>query len=335
MTFLVLLFFLLSGAKIAVAQTQIEEPLKLGTELVVVDAQVLQKKTGASVGSLQRQDFRLYEDGVEQQITHFSQDKLPLSILLLVDTSGSVWGVINDMRAQMIQSLQHLKESDEVALMATASRTQLIQDYTTDRRLIADKIQAIDKKALGRNGILLHDALFAAAEHLRRAANPASRRVVIVVTDNLSTQMIGKGHGEKEALEAVFEAGGVICGLHVSDLNSTILKFDPAFYVLKPFLFTGNIYIYAEKTGGLVLKSNKAEADKRLAEIIDRLRTRYAIGYVSTNTKADGKFRRIKLQLSADVEKREGRLDIVTRRGYYARKGEEAKKAEPNENRQR
>jgi VWFA-related protein len=235
----------------------------------------------------------------------------------------------------MIQSLQHLKESDEVALMATASRTQLIQDYTTDRRLIADKIQAIDKKALGRNGILLHDALFAAAEHLRRAANPASRRVVIVVTDNLSTQMIGKGHGEKEALEAVFEAGGVICGLHVSDLNSTILKFDPAFYVLKPFLFTGNIYIYAEKTGGLVLKSNKAEADKRLAEIIDRLRTRYAIGYVSTNTKADGKFRRIKLQLSADVEKREGRLDIVTRRGYYARKGEEAKKAEPNENRQR
>ncbi len=326
--FSVILLFTLTPFGFAQAQT--DEPLKLSAELVVVDAQILNKKTGAAIGNLKREDFALYEDGVAQQITHFSQDKLPLSILLLVDTSGSVWDIINEMREQLVQSLQHLKETDEVALMGTASRTHLYQDFTKDRKLIAERIQAIDKKALGRQGILLHDALFAAAEHLRRAANPASRRVIIVVTDNLSTQMIGKGHSEKEALEAVYESGGAICGLHISTLNATILKFDPAYYVLKPFLFRGDIYSYADKTGGEVMKSNKAEASKKLAEIIDRLRTRYAIGYVSSNTNKDGKFRKIKVKLTSAVEKREGKLDIVTRRGYYGQKPTETKKAVEN-----
>ena len=331
--FIFSVFLLLIVTRFSFAQSPTDEPLKLSTELVVVDAEVLSKKTGAVVGNLKREDFTIYEDDVKQQITHFSQDKLPLSILLLVDTSGSVWDIVNEMREQMIQSLQHLKDSDEVALMGTASRTFLYQDFTKDRKLIADKIQTIDKKALGRNGILLHDALFAAAEHLRRAANPVSRRVIIVVTDNLSTQMIGRGHSEKEALDAIYESGGAICGLHISTLNATILKFDPAFYVLKPFLFKGDIYSYAEKTGGLVLKSSKSEAHTKFAEMIDRLRTRYAIGYVSSNTNKDGKFRKIKVKLSPEVEKREAKLDIVTRRGYYVGKSDNQNKSQTPDNR--
>ena len=297
-----------------------QESLKLSTDLVVIDAQVIKKKTAQAVGNLTRQDFLVTEDGVKQEITHFSQDQLPLSILLLLDTSGSVWDIISEVRDKAVVSLEHLKESDEVALMGTASRTELIQDFTTDRKLIAERIGAIDKKALGHRGILLHDAIYQAAKHLNKAANPASRRVIIVVTDNISTQMVGMGHSENEALNEVYETGVSVCGLKVNEIDAYVLKFNPLYYGLKGFLFRGDIFEYAEKTGGIVLSSNKGQVDAKLTELINNLRTRYAIGYVSTNTKQDGKFRKIKLSIVSDIEKREGKIAVIARKGYYARK---------------
>jgi hypothetical protein len=304
----------------AFAQAATDETFKLRTDLVVLDAQVLNKKTGASVGNLKKEDFVIYEDGVKQEITHFSQDRLPLSILLVLDTSGSVWDAMNEMRDKTIASLDRLKESDEVALIATASQTEVIQDFTRDRRLIAEKIQNLDKNRLGSDGILLHEALYQAARHMNKAANPVSRRVVIVITDNISTQKIGKGHSENDSLNELYETGSVVCGLNISSLNELILRFDPFFYAVKPFLFRGDIKRYAEKTGGTVIKTAKDDLNTNLTAIIDQLRTRYAIGYVSSNTKRDGKFRKIKLQLSADVDKRESKPAIITRRGYYSRK---------------
>jgi VWFA-related protein len=297
-----------------------KEILKLSTDLVVVDTQVIKKKTATPVGNLKREDFSITEDGVLQEITHFSQDRLPLSILILLDTSGSVWDLINEVRDQAAESLKHLKESDEVALMGTASRTELIQDFTTDRKRIAEKIGSIDKKALGHRGILLHEAIYQAAKHLNRAANPASRRVVIVVTDNISTQMIGMGHSEKDALDELYETGVVVCGLKIKELDAMVLKFNPLYYGVKGFLFRGDIHGYAEKTGGVVRSTDKSQVENHLTELITTLRTRYAIGYISSNTRQDGKFRKIKLRLAPEVEKREGNPAIVARKGYFATK---------------
>src|SRR5437879_2486118 len=64
-----------------------DDVIRVNTELVVVDAQVLNKKTGNIVGTLRRDDFQVYEDGVKQEIEYFSQDKLPLSIVMLFDRS--------------------------------------------------------------------------------------------------------------------------------------------------------------------------------------------------------------------------------------------------------
>jgi Ca-activated chloride channel homolog len=317
-------FLLVITLPAALAQEPPDQTLKLSTDLVTLDAQVLHKKTGRAVGNLAKEDFLLFEDGVKQEITHFSQDRLPLSVLLLLDTSGSVWDFMTDVRDRTVEALRQLKDTDEVAVMGTASRTAVIQDFTLDRELIADKIAAIEKKALGSDGILLHEALYQAALHLQKAAKPASRRVIIVVTDNISTQKIGQGHSEKAALNELFEASGVVCGLNISNLNATVLKLDPFYYAVKGLLFRGDIKTYAEKTGGIVIKSKKDNVESNLAELIAHLRTRYAIGYVSSNSDRDGKFRKIKLSLSAEVEKREGKMDVLARKGYYAKKKDPA-----------
>jgi len=78
----------------------------------------------------------------------------------------------------------------------------------------------------------------------------------------------------------------------------------------------GTVDPYADSTGGVVFKSGREAVEEKLAALISLLRSRYGFGYVSSNQKRDGKFRKIQLKASPLVEKREGRLDIVTRRGY-------------------
>lgn len=310
-------------------QGESDQPIKLSTELVVLDVQVLNRKTGQIVSNLSKEDFSVYEDGVKQSATHFSQDKLPLSVVILLDTSGSVWPIMKQLRQRTIEALQQLKTEDEVGLIATASKTAVIQDFTKDRQLTVDKINTIDEKALGDGGILLHEALYQAAVYLRSASNPASRRVIIVITDNISTQLPSKGHSEKEALLELLESGSAVCGLTVETFGSKSLKYDPTFFVLKKLLLKGDIKSYAEKTGGLVLKSKKEDIATKLAEIINRLRTRYTLGYIPTNTKRDGKFRKIRLLVSPDVEKREGKFAILTKRGYYTRQDQNTAITQP------
>jgi hypothetical protein len=74
------------------------EAIKLRTELILLEADALSKKTGQAIDGLKKEDFTLYEDGVRQDITHFSKDKLPLSVLILLDVSGSVWPSVKKLR---------------------------------------------------------------------------------------------------------------------------------------------------------------------------------------------------------------------------------------------
>src|SRR5262245_27195772 len=87
------------------AQAQI----RVRTELVVVDAQALDRETGQPLARLAREDFELYEDGVRQQITHFSYDVLPLRIVLLLDASPSVLPILEEIRRGARQALDRLK----------------------------------------------------------------------------------------------------------------------------------------------------------------------------------------------------------------------------------
>jgi VWFA-related protein len=329
-----LLISLLLTAALAHAQDpppgQSPEVIRISTELVVTDVLVQHKETGRIIGGLKSADFLLYEDGVKQQITHFSQDKLPLSILLLLDVSGSVRGVIHQIQAGAEQALRHLKPEDEVAVMAFGTRPELLQDFTTDRRLIAEQIaRADDEDILRRAGraTSLNEAVYQAATHISRAANPISRRVIIGVTDNISNQPFFVGHSEGEAFEQLFESGSVVCGLLVRDAMGKIASVTnkhPINILTRKVMAFGSISTYANKTGGEVMKAEQDEVNLALAKVIDHLRTRYSLGYESSNPKRDGKFRKIKLRLAPEVEKREGKLVMRTKQGYYARPRDQA-----------
>jgi hypothetical protein len=94
--------------------------IKVNTDLVVFDAQVIDKKTRKMFGGLTRDAFEVYEENVKQPIAYFSQDQLPLSVLLLLDISRSVTPIIEQVGAGANDALQRLKSEDEVAVMAFA-----------------------------------------------------------------------------------------------------------------------------------------------------------------------------------------------------------------------
>lgn len=103
--------------------------VRLAVDLVVLDAQVIQQKTGRIVGTLKKEDFTLVEDGVKQQVTHFSQDTLPLSVILLIDRGGCLDPFSDKVRHATIEAMQRLRPQDEVALMAFANTTELIARF--------------------------------------------------------------------------------------------------------------------------------------------------------------------------------------------------------------
>ena len=297
-----------------------QESIRLKTDLVVLDAQVLDRKTGMLVGNLKSSDFVLFEDGVRQEITHFSIDKLPLSIILLLDVSPSVRPFIDQISAGALQALQRLKPEDEVAVMVFAGTPQLIQDFTRDRQLVVRQIQRISEVSGIKRGTNILRAIDGAAKAMMNVKSAIGRRVIVTVTDNESYVRRGaSGTTTKETLDNLFESGSVVCGLIVRGAIAkvqSVIRWSPTNLAL---FRSYKVDTFAEQTGGEVMASSKPEVDKKLGDLFEHLRARYSIGFNSTNTNYDGKFRKISLRLSPELQKQNRELVVRTKQGYYAK----------------
>src|SRR5690349_21027947 len=115
------------------AEIKVADIIKTDVDLVTIDALVLRKNTSREVGSLKQEDFLVSEDGTPQAITHFSQDQLPLSVLLLIDRGGCLDPFGTEVRRAAKDALSRLKPTDEVAVMTYHDTVELRQGFTRDR----------------------------------------------------------------------------------------------------------------------------------------------------------------------------------------------------------
>jgi VWFA-related protein len=318
--FAVFLQFTLSGSAHGQHSTPDDQVIRVKVELVQVDVRVLKKKTGRTVGSLSKEDFQLYEDGVQQQIAELSQDQLPLSVVLLFDLTATVQPVLKPLAAGALDALRHLRPEDEVAVMVYAVSAQLLQDFTTDREPVVAAIKKASKMESSEPAFF-NEGVFQASAQLGKAANPRSRRTIIWLTDNVPNIPSEGVHGEEDAFRKAFETGTVISALlersAFSDFAIVAYSKNPMFALSRRHNPPGDVYKFAERTGGEVLKSSKNEVSAKLAQLIDEIRTRYTIGYYPSVKQPRGKFCEIKLQIRAEAQQREGRLLVRMKQGYY------------------
>jgi VWFA-related protein len=339
--FLFLLIAWLGGQRSALAQTDSSTPqeqvFRVSVDLVVVDAQVFNKKTRRPVEAMKREDFQLYENGVRQQITSFIQDELPLSLVFLFDLTDSVRPVLRPLAEGALRALQHLKPQDEVAVMAYAASAQMLQDFTTDRQLIVNAIQKAGRME-SREAAFFNQGIFQAALQTRQSAIPASRRVIVWFTDNIpnipseeirsqyaKSMPPGSIHTEKEALHELFASGAVVCTiLERSDISESEFMANmnkPLMMLYRKQYPPGDVYKYSLETGGQVFEpTGPKQAAQRLSDMIDQIRNRYALGYhpvTAADQSSAGQFYQLKLKVTPEAEKREGKLIVRARRGFY------------------
>jgi VWFA-related protein len=314
------------GQEAVPAQADAQSTIHVSAKLVVLDAEVENKKTGNLIGTLKADDFVLSEDGVSQQITYFSHDQLPLSVIFLFDLTMSVRPALASLGGGAREVLGHLKPQDEVAVMVFSSHTEMVQGFTTDHTLAADAIGKASNMQT-TEGTFIHESMYEAVDAAMKSTVPGSRKVLVWLTDGTANlensrtrKIMGKEapaylHTKEEATASLLRSGVVVSALidRTAETDAVMVAFFFAAHM-------GDVRKYADLTGGPVLNTSKKEVADRLAELIDQLRGRYTLGYKPTNMKPDGTFCKLELRVKPDVlVDLPDRQDVVvrTRAGYF------------------
>jgi VWFA-related protein len=295
--------------------------LKVEVNLVNILFNVRDKKSGL-VGNLNKDDFKVFEDGKEQEVKYFNRETdLPLTIGLLIDVSASQMNLIDIEKNAAYQFFGTvLRKQDLAFLISFGEDSELLQDYTNSPKLLRAGLEGLHVSS-GVGGIgpgpvptagqprgtVLYDAVYvASADELK---GQVGRKVLVLITD-------GEDEGSKykisQAIEAAQKADAIIYGFYYVDRG---------FYVGHGMVFGGSsdsaLRQMSEDTGGHVFHvDRKMTLQDAFTELQAEMRSQYAIGYTPTNPTKDGTFRKVEIRTTNKDWK------IQARKGYYAVKSD-------------
>jgi Ca-activated chloride channel family protein len=263
------------------------EVVHITASLVSVPLTVIDRQ-GKYVVDLQRKDFRIFEDGVEQSITHFSNVDQPFSVVLLMDTSGSTADFLGQMKAGAKSFVEQLRPADTVQPVYFHGEIKPLTPQTiNDTDLLRAAIDQIIPGPINM-GTRLYDAVDFALNALKPVSG---RKAVILFTDGENTW--GKAT-MKGTLHEAEESDIVIYTLQYGDL--------PTQKYLQQL---------AEKTGGRYFMAADANTIRRsFAEVAEELRRQYVLGYHPNEVAQSGRERRIRVKVNRQ------RVAVRARRSY-------------------
>ena len=298
------------------------ETLKVNVNVVQLFFNV-KDKHGALIPNLTKDDFEISEDGKPQTVKYFAaESNLPLTLGMMIDASGSQRNVI-DMEKEVGGAFlkQILTDKDEAFVISFDITVDLLQDFTRDTRRLQTALNKakvnVDYTSGGIPGMgggpvptqnapgtLLYDAVYLSAHDM--LAKEVGRKAMILLTDG---QDEGSRLKLRDAIEAAQKADAIIY---------VLLCADRGFYGgFGGYSGEGDMRKLTEQTGGRVINvGNKFDKLKEaFDQIAAELRSQYNIGYVPTNLKLDGTYRKL------EIKNKQGHK-IQARAGYYAARGE-------------
>jgi VWFA-related protein len=298
-----------SAAARAQASPQ-DQSIKVGVSLVSLYATVRDSHK-AIVSTLEQNDFKIFEDNVEQKVAFFAKEKtLPLTMGLLIDTSGSETEMIGAEQQAAIQFLQRvMQKRDESMVITFDLDVDLLADWTND---VSELNRAIRRARInapgstgrtsaspvptgGSGGTNFYDAVYLACHD--KMASEAGRKALIILTD-------AEDNGSKNTLNQAIEAAQ-----RADTVVHMLVVYDPRFGA-----DFGGAKKLAEETGGRAIDvHNSKQLLKAFDEISEELRTEYSLGYYPTNTKLDGSYRKVRVDVTNKDYK------ALTRKGYYSK----------------
>lgn len=287
----------------------VQEPdqsvLRVAVNLVMVDATV-KTKAGQILGDLKKEDFELREDGAAQKVDIFSRDELPLNVALVLDLSDSIEPFLGPLRDAANTALAALKPDDEVALFTFSTEAQLRVPFTRDKSEIAKEISGFTVGGATN----INDGIFVAAKYLLGA--PAKgRRVIILISDDVATY--SGGQGTHDIITELIASDAVLYNLKIPGYN-------PPGTMLHAAMEKGlvNLRAVMDQTGGEVFNvQDVAHLDTVFGALIDRIKTRYTLGYYTKATAAEGKAHKLDLRLASSFGKKGKDYTVLCKNGFY------------------
>lgn len=280
--------------------------IKLGADLVMLDVSVVDTTANnTAVMNLQQKDFQVMEDKAPQEIKFFSKDQVPVSVVFAIDSSGSMRGKIDTVIKASVNLVKDSKPGDEMAVIEFRETPELLQEFTSDQNDMIDTLNGL----VARSSTAMLDAVYLAADYAQKEGKNR-RKALIIVTDGLDK-------------ENYYKFDDVVKHLQESDVQVYLIGFTQdlenggALFKKSPKdKAEGLLNKLATETGGKAFYPRELSEVHNIGQQISTdLRTQYVIGYYPSNSKRDGTFRQVKVQVNAAANKR---LVARTRNGYVA-----------------
>ena len=272
---------------------------RVGVNTVSVAVTLLDEK-GRLVTGLDEDNFTIFEDGVEQDIEFFAHGELPLKMVILLDVSTSMRQKLPMAQEAAIGFVGSLKPGDEVQVVEFGERVLTLVEFTSDFDDVANAIRSTKVKG----ATALYRAMYVSTKDLEAYRRDAlDRRAVVVLSDgNDTVSRLGFEDVKAQARRSNVIIYAISLRASLADLKKE--KYRNAKYELD---------MLARESAGT---SYAPEKLKDLAgvyeEIATELKSQYSLGYVSTNSEHDGKWRRLQILTAAS-----GTV-VRVREGYYA-----------------
>ena len=279
--------------------------IRVNVNLVLVDATV-KDKAGQIMGDLKQENFELREDGTPQRIEIFSRDELPLDVALVLDLSDSIGPFLVPLRQAANIALSALKPEDQVALFTFSTEAQMRVPFTLDKSQIADMIGGFQTGGATN----INDAIFLPAQYLLNAPQK-DRRVIILISDDVGTS--AGGQGTRDIVTEAIASDAVVYNLKIPGYNPPETRMAAA---MTPGLV--DIRKVVEQTGGEVFNvPDVAHLDVVFRALIQRIKTRYTLGYYTNATAALGKPHKIDVRLGPSFGKKSHDYTVLSRSAFY------------------
>jgi Ca-activated chloride channel family protein len=273
---------------------------RAGVDLVSMNVTVTDRES-RYVRGLGQDDFAVYEDGVQQGISFFSQSQLPLALSLLLDSSASMEERLPTLQSAAVDFIERLQPSDIAQVVDFDSRVEIRQAFSDDRAALA---QAIGRTVAG-GSTSLYNALYISLKELAKirveADEDVRRQALVVFSDGEDTSSLVTFD---EVLDLAKRSETAIYTIALRGEDNSTRGFREAEFVMRQL---------AQETGGRPFSAARIEDLEGIyGQIADELSSQYTIGYLPKNARQDGAWRQLVVQVARpDVSAR-------TKRGYYA-----------------
>ncbi|MFN0164800.1 MAG: VWA domain-containing protein [Bryobacteraceae bacterium] len=265
------------------------------TRLVVLHATVVDRK-GSHLTQLQRNAFKIFENGVEQPMKIFRREDIPISLGLIVDNSGSMRNKRAKVESAALKLVKGSTRNDEVFIVNFNDEAFLDQDFTNKMNLLQQGIARIDS----RGGTAMRDAVRMSIDHIKQGAK-REKKVLLVITDgedNNSTTTLENLVRAAQQSEVLVYAIGLLSEEEKRDARRAKRGLDAI----------------STATGGQTYYPRElADVDQIAEQVARDVRNQYVLAYSPTEQVLDGSYRQIKVTVKGP-----GAPTVRTRSGYYA-----------------